>query len=493
MEERIVIPTTLETREPLVDPSLAIAPRGHAVFKALIHGRKRRLEDLVALSPKRDPFCAGTPGQMQKAAWFHGIWQQYVTSAKAHLRRIHYLLVSQADPHMADGTPYLNTEACWQALQEASTYARYVGLVDPRLLEDHRNPEPHLPWTWYDEITDPAIVWDEDLPQWTLPTIPTDLAEALDLAFPEPPLTGYDYSVASQGYHLEIWVEKSTMNDVLLPLARRYGAVLVTSVGFQSVTSAVQLITQRMKRSGKPTRLFYISDFDPAGDRMPVALSRQIEYWLDTYAPEADIKLTPLALTREQVQAYHLPRVPIKDSDLRKAGFEERHGEGAVELDALEALYPGTLAAIVRAALDPYWDETLAARYAETAEAAQAEAAQHWREQTEDLRDQLAQIRAEAQTIYGRYQHELERLQAALEQELTPLCEALDALQGDVKGAMETFDPELPERPAAEEVCDDETLWLYDSQRTYADQLRAYKAHGNGIPTEADSQGGASV
>jgi hypothetical protein len=463
-----------------------MAPRGHAAFKVLTQGRTRRLADLVALSPKRDPFCAGTPGQMQKAAWFHGIWQQYVTSAKAHLRRIHYLLVSQEAPRMADGTPYLNTEACWQALQEASTYARYLGLVDPRLLEDHRNPEPHLPWSWYDEVVDPAIVWDEDLPQWSLPTIPTDLAADLDLAFPEPRLTGYDYSVASQGYHLEIWVEKSTMNDVLLPIVRRYGAVLVTSVGFQSVTSAVQLITQRMQRSGKPTRLFYISDFDPAGDRMPVALSRQIEYWLDKYAPDADIKLTPLALTREQVQAYHLPRVPIKDSDLRKAGFEERHGEGAVELDALEALYPGTLAAIVRAALDPYWEATLQERYGETAEEAQAEAARRWREQTDDLRDQLAHIRTEAQTIYGRYQHELERLQAALEQDLAPLVEALEVLVPNVKRAMERFDPDLPEQPEAEEVCEDDTPWLYDSQRTYADQLRAYKAHGNGIPTEEE-------
>jgi hypothetical protein len=462
------------------------APRGHAAFKVLTQGRTWRLADLVALSPKRDPFCAGTPGQMQKAAWFHSIWQQYVTSAKAHLRRIHYLLVSQVDPHMADGTPYLNTEACWQALQEASTYARYVGLVDPRLLEDHRNPEPHLPWSWYEESADPAIVWDEELPQWDLPTIPTNLAESLDLAFPEPRLTGYDYSVASQGYHLEIWGEKSTMNDVLLPIVRRYGAVLVTSVGFQSVTSAVQLITQRMQRTGKPTRLFYISDFDPAGDRMPVALSRQIEYWLHEYAPDADIKLTPLALTREQVQAYHLPRVPIKDSDLRRAGFEERHGEGAVELDALEALYPGTLAGIVRAALDPYVDETLEERYAEAAEEAQADAADRWREETEDLREQLAHIRAEAQIIYGRYQHELERLQAALAQELAPLEEALGVLERDVTRAMEVFDLDLPEQPEAEEVCEDDTPWLYDSQRTYADQLRAYKAHGNGMSTEEE-------
>jgi hypothetical protein len=90
-------------------------------------------------------------------------------------------------------------------------------------------------------------------------------------------------------------------------------------------------------RPGKPTRIFYSGDFDPAGDSMPVAVARQIEFWLQDYAPGADIKLTPLALTRDQVITYQLPRIPIKESDARKAGFEERYGAGAVELDALEA------------------------------------------------------------------------------------------------------------------------------------------------------------
>jgi hypothetical protein len=388
---------------------------------------------------------------------------------------------------MADGTPYLNTEACWQVLQEASTYARYVGLVDPRLLEDHRNPEPHLPWSWYEASADPQVVWDDDLPPWVLPTIPTDLAGELDLTFPAPRLTGYDYSVARQRYHLEIWVEKSTMNDVLLPIIQRYGAVLVTSVGFQSVTSTVQLITQRVKRDGKPTRVFYISDFDPAGDRMPVALARQIEFWLKEYAPEAGIKLSTLALTREQVQQYQLPRVPIKDSDLRKAGFEERHGVGAVELDALEALYPGTLAAIVRAALDPYLDRTLAARYTQTAEEAQREAEARWAEQTAAEQDVLAQIRDEARTIYARYQEELERLQAALDHDLAPLREKLETLEDDLKGAMAVFDYALPELPAGVEACDDTTNWLYDSERTYWEQLSTYKLHHNGTSAEEEA------
>jgi hypothetical protein len=468
---------------------IAEAPRGHAAFKALTEGRKRRLADLVALSPKRDPFCAGSPGQVAKAEWFMRIWQQAVTTVRAYLRRIHYWLVSQADPRKADGTPYLNTEGCWQSLQEASTYARYLGLLDPRALEDHRNPEPHLPadWEWSWLTSDPALGWDHGIPTWTLPTIQPDLAASLAFDFPVPRLSGYDYSLASQAYHLEVWIEKSTMNDVLLPVVRRSGAVLVTSVGFQSITSAVQLITRRVKRDGKPTRLFYISDFDPAGAHMPVALARQIEFWRETYAPEADIKLTPLALTRAQVQQFQLPRVPIKESDLRKAGFEERHGEGAVELDALEALHPGELAHLVREALDPYLDDTLEERLEETAAAAQAAAEARWLTQTQPCRARLTQIQDAAQAIYGRVQRELERLHEVVEQALAPLREELRDLEWTVMRAMEGFDPELPERPHAEEAQEEAATWLYDSQRTYAEQLSAYKAHGNGIPPEEDN------
>src|SRR5690242_8701553 len=66
------------------------------------------------------------------------------------------------------------------------------------------------------------------------------------------------------------------------------------------------------------------SDFDPAGEHMPIATARQIEYWLAEYAPNIGIKLTAMVLTKEQVIRYHLPRTPIKETDLRKKGFEDR-------------------------------------------------------------------------------------------------------------------------------------------------------------------------
>jgi hypothetical protein len=82
--------------------------------------------------------------------------------------------------------------------------------------------------------------------------------------------------------------------------------------------------------------------------------------------PGVLIKLTPLALTRTQVQDYALPRIPIKEEDHRKSGFEERHGEGTVERDALEAPYPGMLAQVVREAIAPYRDLSLQQRLFDT-------------------------------------------------------------------------------------------------------------------------------
>jgi hypothetical protein len=73
---------------------------------------------------------------------------------------------------------------------------------------------------------------------------------------------------------------------------------------------------------------------------MPVGIARQLEFWLQQYAPDANIKLQPLALTHAQVNDYRLPRIPIKESDKGKRGFEERYGEDAGELDALQALRP---------------------------------------------------------------------------------------------------------------------------------------------------------
>ena len=127
-----------------------------------------------------------------------------------------------------------------------------------------------------------------------------------------------------------------------------------------SVNHCDDAMCKRVASIRKPTRIFYISDFNPSGDSIPVAgVARQAEYWIKQYAEGTDVKLQPLVLTAEQAQEYALPRTPIKSTDKRKAGFERLHDIGATELDALEALHPGELRNILVEAIEPYRDEDI--------------------------------------------------------------------------------------------------------------------------------------
>ena len=106
------------------------------------------------------------------------------------------------------------------------------------------------------------------------------------------------------------------MNDVLMPLGERYGVNVVTGLGEMSLTRCVELV-DRAKASGKPVRILYISDFDPGGASMPVAVARKIEFVVRKEGHDLDIQVRPVVLRREQCIQYRLPRTPIKESEQR--------------------------------------------------------------------------------------------------------------------------------------------------------------------------------
>ena len=93
--------------------------------------------------------------------------------------------------------------------------------------------------------------------------------------------------------------EKTTQNDILLPLCQRYGVNLITGLGELSYTRCVEAAL-RAKASGLPVRILYLSDFDPGGRSMPVAVARKIEFELRTKHPGLDIQVRPIFLTLEQ-------------------------------------------------------------------------------------------------------------------------------------------------------------------------------------------------
>lgn len=463
------------------------APRGHDAVIGLARSLGVNPGDLRAMSDRSDPFYIGGPADQAAAEWFTALWHEHHFPSGVHLRRIHYRLLSYAT-RLPDGAPYENTWQCFSILNDASRFARILELVPADEFDDRRNPAPHI--HAFAEAPQVPACTVPPCPDWELPTIDTNLAwQLFSYAVPAPDITGYEYSVADQPYHLEIWIEKSTMDDVLLPLCQAYGVNLVTSVGMQSITSVVTLL-RRVARIGKPVRVFYISDFDPAGNIMPVGVGRQVEFWRCRYAPDTDLKLTPLALTADQVAHYQLPRIPVKKSDLRRKRFEGTYGQGAVELDALEALHPGELRTIVRDAIWAYYDAGLEKRLAAAATEARKVTSAAWNAATETSITDLATIREEARPILTNYGDRLTALNTELQAELEPLSEWLADVVEAIDTAADDFDPELPERPEPEVEPPDESEWLYDSDRDYLAQLQYYRDH-RGEAVEADDSGAA--
>jgi hypothetical protein len=447
----------------------------YLALKELAAGTGQSVQKLLALDKKNDPFYCGTESQLRDAEWFAEIFKSFGFSDGVHLRRIHYRIISDKGTTLRPDNrkPYENTDDCWNYLVSASKAGRYLGLVDPASFVDKRNPDPQN-YADY-RMSPPAPDCTIDEPTWSLPGV--DIQLECDLEMPEPYITGYDYELADQHYYLAVWIEKSTMNDILEPVCRRLGLDLVVGIGFQSVTSVINMLRKRVFVFKKPARIFYISDFDPAGEQMPVSTARQIQFWIDEYAPGAEIKLMPLALTKEQVIRYRLPRTPIKESDKRKGKFEDRHGEGAVELDAIEALHPGQLARLIRNAVRPYFDDDLddllRGAHHEAEDAAEAA----WEVEIEPEVEQLEQLKTEAQAVAEKFRERAEELKRDFEIEMTPIAERVETVRRATLDKIAGFEAGLPVRPEAAGADVDESDWLYDSRRSYLDQNEAYRRY----------------
>jgi hypothetical protein len=294
-----------------------------------------RRDDLIALSPDNDPFYVGLSGRRKWAEWFAHLWRQLEFKPGSHLRRIHYVLISQASPILKpDGLPYLNTVNDWKDLGGASLSARYLQLIPDRALADHRNDPARIfaaaPTRAMGATCRPAgehgISFDNEINREVIP-----------------PWLAVTNADVPQPFLVEVWVEKSSQDDILVPLARRLGFNLQSGAGETSEVLARDAISRAIE-DRRPMRILYISDFDPSGRSMPVALARKIEYWIAELGLDLDITLDPIVLTPAQCEHYGLPRTPLKSTDRRASKFEDRFGSGATELDALEALHPGELA-----------------------------------------------------------------------------------------------------------------------------------------------------
>lgn len=441
----------------------------YEMIKALAKRLKRPVTSLLALSSSNDPFYCGQPAQIEKARWFADLWEQFGYTSGVHLRRMHYQIVSQDPPtKMVNGKPYENTEQCWDYLNTASQAARYLDMVDPECFVDRRNGAP------VDNI-DYSTELDASL--YIANKVSFDRDISFDIpAFPIPPRYLF-LPTSPQRYHLELWCEKSTQDDILKPLAEEYKAALQYGLGELSITLAIEAL-RRFEKSGKPVRIFYISDFDPSGWNMPKSMSRKLEKYNIKLGLNLDIKLFPVILTPEQVKAYNLPRTPIKDSDKKKSKFELRFGVGATELDALEALYPGELRSILEEELDRYYDADL-----------ENEVDSFDSEKTKELNEIEARVYGEFGTQVDDARKEWQALRNEFQQRIKTQVERNRGLWYAISARLNAEKPviTIDEVPQAAEA-DERDGALFDSSRSYLEQNEVYQAHkGNDIEEDLAS------
>jgi hypothetical protein len=199
----------------------------------------------------------------------------------------------------------------------------------------------------------------------------------------------------------------------------------------------------------------------------------------------------------------NLPRTPTKESDARSPGFEDRFGEGATELDALEAIYPGRLAQILTAEIRRYIDPTLDRRVAEAAtdlsialRQLSKEIASTYDSEVQALKAEREELQRELDEIHEEFRSGIERLAADFDERVRPLWARAAPIWERAKvvwqAALVSLEAEMPDLDAVEwpvaAIGDEDPDPLFDSRRSYIEQMDRYKVY-QGKPTSRRATG----
>jgi hypothetical protein len=332
------------------------------------------LGELTVLSAQVDPYRLDTPSGHRDGAWLAKQLNRLVKRGKKiHWRGLHYVVVSKGDLRKPNGDTYVNTDEDWVWLSTVTgKAARWLGYIPFEQIIDNRNAAPI--------IHHKARVVSEAFVSIGLDvTIP----DADDLE-PSPIAVGFE---PRQAFHFVIFGEKASLEDVLLPIARRKAADLYLPTGEISDT-LLHRIAKDAAEDGRPMVMFTLADCDPAGYQMSVSIGRKLQAFRDLLFPELRFEVVPVALTVDQVRELGLPSTPLKETEKRADRWRQAFGVEQTEIDALATLQPDVLTQIVERAFDPYFDRTLEERV--------SQAEEDWTRQAEEvLADQIDPERLE--------------------------------------------------------------------------------------------------
>jgi hypothetical protein len=312
------------------------------------------MKALTVLSEVRDPYRLDTPARHRDGRWFAKQVDRFVGgSGQIHLRGLHYKISSPADIIRPNGLPYVNDNDCWEWLGEfAAKAGRWLQYVGFDRIGDERNEKPFL-------FVPDNYFPDPEFHSGASPVIP-------ELKATTPHLLAMDGFVPRQKYRIILIGEKSSLKNILLPIAEMIGGELLLPTG-ESSHSMILELAARIAVDGRPAVILYFSDFDPSGRQMAVSVARTLQAARTLLYPAIKFELHAVALTLTQVQRFRLPSTPLKESERRGDRWREVMGHEQTEIDAMLALAPEQLDRIARQSIQPFFDATLKERAEEAA------------------------------------------------------------------------------------------------------------------------------
>jgi hypothetical protein len=308
--------------------------------------------------------------------------------------------------------------------------------VDPLKIIDMRAPSPHGAF-----LTSFILEKEMDFPPWITPEISFTSFRVGDFKIPELKIDiqrALETVSALQPVHLEIWTEKSTMNDILEEICGRYGVILVQNVGYASITNIEKFLRERAMETEKPSVILYISDYDEAGENMPVTVSRTLQHRILQLRKEGklsekkEICVNPIILTKEQMESKDFAILP-------KAPGRKKKESKVTELDALEAIMPGKFKQIVEENIEKFLDKDLIRDLPQTIESEERKFNEKLREDVSLPMKQVVEVQKKLKVIEEKYRKDLEKIQESLRKETQPYEKTLISLREEVEARANKF------------------------------------------------------
>lgn len=219
---------------------------------------------------------------------------------KLTLRQLYYQLVSK--------NIVKNEDKQYKKLSRVLTEGRMAGIVDWDAIEDR--------------LRRPQNVYTVE-----------DVADALEDTCNQYRLNRQE----SQQIHIEVWVEKDAISNVLKRVTQKYGINILVNRGYGSVTAMKDAYNRFSRRINQGTEvvILYLGDHDPSGLDMIRDIDKRVSEMLETDANDLLFDVVPIALTMEQIKKYNPPANPAKITDSRSSEYIRKFGRVSWEVDAL--------------------------------------------------------------------------------------------------------------------------------------------------------------